>query len=80
MPFGFCIAPTTFQQCMMSIFSNMVEDMIKVFMDDFYAVGNLFDSCLMTLVEVLKRCEECNLVLNCEECNLVLNVKSATSW
>ena len=35
MSFGLCNAPATFQRCMMSIFSDMVEDTIKVFMDDF---------------------------------------------
>ena len=49
---------------MMSIFSDMVEDTIEVFMDDLSVVGDLFDHCLSHLVEVLKRCEDCNLVLN----------------
>ena len=31
MPFGLCNAPSTLQICMMSIFSNMVEDIIKEF-------------------------------------------------
>ncbi|CAL8151745.1 unnamed protein product [Prunus armeniaca] len=35
MPFGLCNAPATFQKCMMSIFSDMVERFIEVFMDDF---------------------------------------------
>ena len=35
MPFGLCNAPTTFQSCMMSIFSDYVENIIEVFMDDF---------------------------------------------
>ncbi|XP_015158637.1 uncharacterized protein [Solanum tuberosum] len=39
MPFGHCNAPTTFQRCMMSIFSDMVEDTLEVFMDDFSVVG-----------------------------------------
>ena len=30
MPFGLCNAPATFQRCMMSIFSDMVEDTIEV--------------------------------------------------
>nr|XP_009595767.1 uncharacterized protein LOC104092001 [Nicotiana tomentosiformis] len=34
-PFGLCNAPTTFQRCMMSIFSYMVEDFLEAFMDDF---------------------------------------------
>ena len=64
MPFGLCNAPTTFQRCMMSIFSDMVEDTIEVFMDDFSVVGDSFERCLSHLSEFLKRCEDCNLVLN----------------
>ena len=30
MPFGLCNAPATFQRCMMSIFSDMVEDVIRL--------------------------------------------------
>ncbi|GJV40412.1 reverse transcriptase domain-containing protein [Tanacetum coccineum] len=35
MPFGFCNAPVTFQRCMTTIFHDMVEDFMEVFMDDF---------------------------------------------
>ena len=48
----------------MSIFSDMVEDTVEVFMDDFYVVGDSFDDCLNHLSEVLKRCQDCNIVLN----------------
>ena len=48
----------------MSIFSDMVEDTIEVFMDDFSVVGDSFERCFIHLSEVLKRCEDCNLVLN----------------
>ncbi|KAL6313359.1 hypothetical protein AAG906_001070 [Vitis piasezkii] len=34
MPFGLCNAPTTFQRCMISIFSDMVERIMEVFMDE----------------------------------------------
>ena len=64
MPFGLSKAPATFQRCMMSIFSDMVEGTIEVFMDDFSVVGDSFEWCLSHLSEVLKRCEDCNLVLN----------------
>jgi hypothetical protein len=43
MPFGLCNAPTTFERCMISIFSDMVEKFIEVFMDDFYVFGSNFD-------------------------------------
>jgi len=48
----------------MSIFSNMVEDTIEVFMDDFSVVGDHFEQVFSHLVEVVKRCEDCNSVLN----------------
>ncbi|CAN6566373.1 unnamed protein product [Malus baccata var. baccata] len=67
MPFGLCNAPATFQRCMMSIFSNYVEKIIEVFMDDFSVFGDSFDGCLHNLSLILKRCVETNLVLNWEK-------------
>ncbi|XP_038707263.1 uncharacterized protein LOC120002571 [Tripterygium wilfordii] len=72
MPFGLCNAPATFQRCMMSIFSDMVEHTIEVFMDDFSVFGSSFDSCLKNLSMVLQRCEETNLVLNWEKCHFMV--------
>ena len=34
MPFGLCNAPGTFQRCMLSLFSDMVERLLEIFMDD----------------------------------------------
>ncbi|RVW59165.1 Retrovirus-related Pol polyprotein from transposon 17.6 [Vitis vinifera] len=39
MPFGLCNAPATFQRCMLSIFSDMVERIMEVFMDDITVYG-----------------------------------------
>ncbi|XP_038976654.1 uncharacterized protein LOC113463578 [Phoenix dactylifera] len=61
MPFGLCNAPATFQRCMMAIFSDFVEKIMEVFMDDFSVFGSSFDSCLDNLSRVLQRCEETNL-------------------
>ncbi|XP_070025268.1 uncharacterized protein [Nicotiana sylvestris] len=72
MPFGLCNAPTTFQRCMMAIFTDMVEDIMEVFMDDISVVGNSFDECLINLMRVLKQCIETNLVLNWEKCHFML--------
>lgn len=53
---------------MMSIFFNMVEDTNEVFMDEFSMVGDSFDDCLAHLSDLLKRCQECNLLMNWEKC------------
>nr|CAN71928.1 hypothetical protein VITISV_020876 [Vitis vinifera] len=39
MSFGLCNAPATFQRCMLSIFSDMVERIMEVFMDDITIYG-----------------------------------------
>ncbi|RVW64413.1 Retrovirus-related Pol polyprotein from transposon 17.6 [Vitis vinifera] len=53
MPFGLCNAPATFQRCMLSIFSDMVERIMEVFMDDITIYGSAFDECLVNLEAVL---------------------------
>ncbi|CAA7029248.1 unnamed protein product [Microthlaspi erraticum] len=72
MPFGLCNAPATFQRCMMSIFTDYIEDIMEVFMDDFSVYGTSFDVCLSNLSKVLKRCEEKHLVLNWEKCHFMV--------
>ncbi|XP_058192106.1 uncharacterized protein LOC131309500 [Rhododendron vialii] len=72
MPFGLCNAPGTFSRCMMGIFSDMVEKIVEVFMDDFSVFGDSFESCLANLDKVLERCEEKNLVLNWEKCHFMV--------
>ncbi|KAK8569208.1 hypothetical protein V6N12_007740 [Hibiscus sabdariffa] len=72
MPFGLCNAPSIFQRCMLAIFSDMVEDYLEVFMDDFLVSRDNFDSCLGNLAKVLKRCEESDLVLNWEKCQFMV--------
>ena len=57
---------------MMSIFLDMVEKFIEVFMDDFSVFGSNFDECLHHLKIVLKRCEDCNLVLNWKKCHFMV--------
>nr|GEV58301.1 reverse transcriptase domain-containing protein [Tanacetum cinerariifolium] len=71
MPFGLCNAPGTFQRCMMSIFHDMIEKTMDVFMDDFAVFRDSFSSCLFNLDKMLNRCEETNLVLNWEKCHFM---------
>nr|XP_027118748.1 uncharacterized protein LOC113735992 [Coffea arabica] len=72
MPFGLCNAPATFQRCMVSIFSEYVEKIIEVFMDDFSVYGDSFDTCLDNLKLILIRCIETNLVLNWKKCHFMV--------
>ncbi len=51
----------------MAIFSNFIENIMKVFMDD-----STFNDCLTNLSEALQRYEESNLVLNWEKCHFIV--------
>ncbi|KAL4376297.1 hypothetical protein GQ457_02G025310 [Hibiscus cannabinus] len=73
MPFGLCNVPATFQRCMTAIFSDLNEDCLEIFMDDFSTFGDNFDNCLSNLEKVLKRCKETNLVLNWEKCHFMVD-------
>ncbi|GJY93462.1 reverse transcriptase domain-containing protein [Tanacetum coccineum] len=73
MPFGLCNAPATFQRCMLAIFHDMIEESVKVFMDDFSVFVNSFDHCLNNLDTMLERCKYSNLVLNWEKCHFMVN-------
>ena len=56
MSFGLCNAPATFQRCMMSMFSDLVEEAMGIFMDDFSVYRSSFEHCLKNLETVLQRC------------------------
>ena len=73
MPFGLCNAPATFPRCMLSIFSNLVERIMKVYMDDITVYGGSFEEYLINLETVPHRCIEKNLVLNWEKCHFMVN-------
>ena len=51
---------------MMSMFSNLVEEAMEIFMDDFSIYGSSFDNFLKNLETVLQRCQDKNLALNWE--------------
>ena len=60
---------------MMSIFSEMIENIMEVFMDDFSVYGKTFDDCLENLDKVLQRCRKNHLVLNWK--NVILWLEKA---
>ena len=72
MPFGLCNALATFQRCMMFMFSDLVEEAMKIFMDDFLVYGSSFEKCLENLETILQRCQDKNLALNWEKCHFMV--------
>ena len=49
MSFGLCNALVTFQRCMMSMFSYLVEEAREIFIDDFSVYRSSFNHCLKKL-------------------------------
>ena len=72
MPLGLCNAPATFQRCMMSIFSDLAEEVMEIFMDHFIVYGSSFEYSLHNLGIVLHRCQDKNLALNWEKCHFIV--------
>ena len=56
----------------MAIFSDLIEHIMEVFMDDFSVYGKDYDQCLENLDKVLKRCQETHLVLNWKKCHFMV--------
>ena len=52
----------------MSIFSDLVEEAMEIFIDDYSVYGSSFEHCLHNLETVLQRCQDKNLALNWEKC------------
>jgi hypothetical protein len=57
---------------MMAVFSEFIEEIVEVFMDDFSVCGKTFIDCLTNLEKVLTRCAEVDLVLNWEKCHFMV--------
>jgi hypothetical protein len=47
---------------MMAVFSEFIEEIVEVFMDDFSVYGKKFMDCLANLEKVLTRCAEVDFV------------------
>ena len=57
---------------MMSIFSDIVEKILEIFMDDFSIYKDTYEICLEHLEQVWERCKESHLVLNWEKCHFIV--------
>ncbi|RDY02257.1 Retrovirus-related Pol polyprotein from transposon 17.6, partial [Mucuna pruriens] len=68
MSFGLCNPPSTIQRCMLSIFLDLLEEYMEVFMDDFMVYTNTFEACLEIYLEWI----DTNLVQNFEKCHFMV--------
>ena len=57
---------------MVAIFSDFIEDIMEVLIDDFSVYGTTYDHFLKNLSKVLQRCDNVNLVLNWEKCHFMV--------
>ena len=57
---------------MLSIFNDLVERTLEVFMDEFTVYSKSFDNCLLNLEQVLERCVEKQFVLNWGKCHFMV--------
>ena len=57
---------------MFAIFSEYMENIMEVFIDDFLVYGATFDVFLKNLIRVLRRHEEVNLVINWKKCHFMV--------
>ena len=57
---------------MMSMFSDLVEEAMEIFMDEFSIYGSNFENFLENLEIVLQRCQDKNLALNWEKCHFMV--------
>lgn len=55
-----------------SIFVDLLEKNMEVFMDDFSIFGSSFDNCLTSLSLVLDRFQETNLIMNYEKFHFMM--------
>jgi hypothetical protein len=57
---------------MMVIFSDLIEKIMEVFMDDFSIYGKTFKGCLANLDKLLKQYQMADLVLNWKKCHFMV--------
>lgn len=71
MPFGLCNAPATFQRLIHAIMSDLVFQVVLVYLDDLLVYSSTFQDHLVRLETVLKRLRETGLKLKIEKCHFL---------
>jgi len=68
MPFGLTNAPSTFQDMMYHVFSNMIDLGLLVYMDDLLIYAKTEEEYDLRVKEILKRLQENRLAVSPDKC------------
>uniref|UniRef100_A0A8C2AXX8 Gypsy retrotransposon integrase-like protein 1 n=2 Tax=Cyprinus carpio TaxID=7962 RepID=A0A8C2AXX8_CYPCA len=71
MPFGLCNAPATFQRLMQAIMSDLVFQIVLIYLDDLLVYSSTFHEHLVRLETVFKRLRETGLKVKIEKCHFL---------
>jgi len=71
-PFGLCNAPATFQRAILRILSDLINEGLEVYKDDFTPYGTDFDQDLSNLEKVLEWCITTRLCFSHEKCHMMM--------
>lgn len=71
MPFGLCNAPATFQCLMQATMSDLVFQIVLVYLDDLLVFSSTLSEHLVRLETVLKRLRETRLKVKVEKCHFL---------
>lgn len=69
LPFGLCIAPSSFSRMMSIAFSGLSPDHAFIYMDDIIVIGDTESTHLKNLKAVFENCDKFNLKINPEKCD-----------
>ncbi|XP_056609057.1 uncharacterized protein LOC130426352 [Triplophysa dalaica] len=71
MPFGVCNGPSTFQRLMQAVMSDLIFQVLIVYLDDILLFSQTFEDHLERLEMVLKRLSETGLKVNLGKCSFL---------
>lgn len=71
MPFGLCNAPATFQRLMQTTMSDLVLQIVLVYLDDLLVFSSSFQEHLVRLETVFKRLRETGLKVKMKKCHFL---------
>ena len=53
-------------------FSDLLNDCLEIFMDDFTPYGDAFEMALVNLERIMERCEQTNVALSTEKFHMMM--------